>query len=88
MATQLTPQQHADLEQHGDKPMQILDPIDQKVYFLVAGEVFEKLKALFNDEAFDIRETYVEQSAVAGRSGWDDPEMDLYDNYDAHRPKS
>lgn len=88
MATQLTLQQHAELEQHGDKPMPVLDPVDQKVYFLVAGDVFEKLKALFNDESFDIRETYAEQSSVAGQSGWDDPEMDVYDNYDSHRQQT
>ena len=35
MVTQLTHEQHAILEQHGDKPMPLVDPADQKVYFLV-----------------------------------------------------
>ena len=42
MATRLTPEQHADLEHHGRKPMQVIDPIDQKVYFIVPGDFFEK----------------------------------------------
>ncbi len=37
---------------------------------------------------FDIAETYAVQSAAAGTSGWDDTEMDAYDNYDSHKSKS
>ena len=87
MATRLTPEQHADLEQHGHQPMPVIDPVDQKIYFLVAGEIFEKFKAFFDDEPFDVRETYAAQSTVAGKAGWDDPEMDVYDQYDTHRPQ-
>ena len=88
MAALLTDELHADLERHGGKPMPVVDPIDQKVYFLVAGDLFERFRALFDDEPFDISETYAAQSAVARQAGWDDPEMDVYDNYDAHRPQS
>ena len=37
---------------------------------------------------FDIAETYAVQSTAAGTSGWDDTEMDAYDNYDAYKSKS
>lgn len=87
MATQLTHEQHVLLEQHGDKPMPLVDPVDQKVYFLVAGDLFERFRALFNDDDFDVRETYAAQSEVAGKAGWDDPEMDVYDDYDSARSK-
>ncbi len=67
--------------------MLVIDPVDQKVYFLVAGDLFERFRALFNDEDFDIRETCAAQSEVAGKAGWDDPEMDVYDDYDSARSK-
>ncbi len=86
MPTLLTPEQHNDLKQHGDKPMPVIDPVTQKVYVLMAGDVFDRFKALFDDEPFDLRETYAAQSATAGVAGWDDPEMDVYDHYDAHKP--
>ncbi len=87
MATQLTHEQHAILEQHGDKPMPFVDPVDQKVYFLVAGDLFERFRALFNDDDFDIRETYAAQDAALAKV-WDDPALDVYNDYDANKPKS
>lgn len=87
MATLLISQQLNDLQQHGDKPMPVIDPVTQKVYVLLAGDIFERFKALFDDEPFDVRDTYAAQSAAAGAAGWDDPEMDVYDNYDAHKPR-
>ena len=87
MATQLTHEQHEKLEQHGDKPMPVVDPVDQKVYFLVAGDLFERFKALFNDDDFDIRETYAAQDAALAKV-WDDPALDVYNDYDANKTKS
>ena len=88
MATLLTSQQRDDLQQHGDKPMPVIDPVTHKVYVLLAGDIFERFKALLDDEPFEVRDTYAAQPAAAGAAGWDDPEMDVYDNYDAHKPRS
>jgi hypothetical protein len=88
MPTQITAEQRDDLQKHDNKPVQVVDPVSNAVYFLVAGDMFERFRALFDDEPFDIRETYAIQSAVAGCTGWDDPEMAVYDNYDAPKPKS
>ena len=87
MATLLTSQQRDDLQQHGDKPMPVIDPVTHKVYVLLAGDIFERFKALLDDEPFDVRDTYAAQSATAGAAGWDDTAMDVYDNYDAHKPR-
>ena len=87
MPTLLTPKQRNDLQQHGDKPMPVIDPVTHKVYVLLAGDVFERFKALLEDEPFELGEAYAAQSATAGAAGWDDPEMDVYDNYDAHKPQ-
>ena len=79
MSTQLTAEQRNDLQQHDNKPVQVVDPVTKAIYFLVAGDVYERFRALFDDEPFDIVETYANQSAAAGRTGWDDPKMAVYD---------
>ena len=87
MTTKLTTEQRNDIQQHGNKPVSVIDPETNAVYFLISSDLFDRLRPLFDDESFDIRETYAAQSEVAGKSGWDDPEMDVYDNYDANKPQ-
>lgn len=84
MSSQLTNELHAALKKHGAKPMPVTDPVDGKLYFLVANDLFIRVESLFDDSPFDITETYAAQSAVAGKAGWDDPEMDLYNNCKPH----
>lgn len=85
MATNLTQQQRDDLRDHGNQPVPVIDPETKAVYFLVAGEVFERLKGLLTDEAMSPEDAYAAQSAVAGAAGWDDPAMDVYDRYDENK---
>ncbi|MBW3543176.1 MAG: hypothetical protein KY476_23210 [Planctomycetes bacterium] len=35
---------------------------------------------------FDIRDTYAAQDAASAHV-WNDPELDLYNDYDTHRPE-
>lgn len=48
-------------------------------------EQFDRLNALLATDQFDISETYAAQSAALAAAGWDDPELDIYNDYDAHR---
>ena len=86
MPTTLTNEQRSDLQQHGNQPVQVVDPVTNAVYFIVAGDVFERFKAVFNDEPFDIRETYPAQNAALAKV-WDDPALDVYNDYDLHKPQ-
>ena len=86
MPTTLTNEQRNDLQQHGNQPVQVVDPVTNAVYFIVAGDVFERFKAVFNDEPFDIRETYSAQNAALAKV-WDDPALDVYNDYDLHKPQ-
>jgi hypothetical protein len=74
------------LHQQGDKPLKVVDPGTQKVYFIIAGELYDRLRPLFDDSDFDISETYAAQSAAAGDAGWDDPEMDAYNDLSQPQP--
>lgn len=67
--------------------MPLIDPVTQQVYMLMSGDVYERVKALFEDQSFDLSETCTAQSLAAGAGGWDDPEMDVYDSYDAPKPR-
>lgn len=84
--TKLTTEQVCDIQQHGNKPLPVVDPATNALYFLISSELFERLQPLLDEGPFDVTYTYAAQSEVAGRSGWDDPEMDIYDDYDAHKP--
>lgn len=84
--TKLTTEQVFDIQQHGEGPMPVVDPATNATYFLISQELFERLQPLLTDESFDVTDTYAAQSKVAGSAGWDDPEMDVYDDYDANRP--
>ena len=86
MATRLTIEQHAEVEQNGDAPVQLIDPVTQKVYFLVSGEMFALLRSLLDESTpFDIRETYAAQEQALA-DVWDDPALDVYNDHPAIRP--
>ncbi len=40
---------------------------------------------LLTDDEFGIRDAYPLQERVAAAAGWDDPAMDDYNDYNAHR---
>jgi hypothetical protein len=63
----------------------VVDADTQKQYVLLSAGTYQKIRDLIGDETFDIRETYSMQERVAAAEGWDDPVMDDYNDYDAHR---
>ena len=87
MILRITDELRQAIEASGGAPLYLLDAANRR-YVLLRAEQFEKVQALFGDaEGEDVRALYrlIEQSF--GRAGWDDPEMDDYNDYDAHRPK-
>ena len=76
------------LDQQGDSPIKVVHPGTNKVYFLVAGEQYERLKPLFDQDPMTEQERRFLLQQAGKRANWDDPAMDAYDNYDDHRPQS
>ncbi|MDA1051929.1 MAG: hypothetical protein O3C40_15795 [Planctomycetota bacterium] len=69
------------------KPSDLLPqpvPMPQRVYVLLEADVFERVKALLSDDAFDVRDTYAAQDAALAKV-WDDPELDAYADCYRHR---
>lgn len=68
------------LSAHPGEPLELLHADSGAAYIVVPRERFETLQALLSATDFNIRETYAAQSRFLGEAGWDDPEMDEYDD--------
>ena len=83
--TPLTPELRQAIEQAGDVPARVIDPETNTAYVLVRADVYERYKALFEEDVYDVREMYPLLPKVFGPAGWDDPEMDEYNDLDPRR---
>ena len=66
-------------------PGEFLELVDEQThaaYVLVPAEEFHRLRTAVDD---DLADSYRAQIQSAMRAGWDAPEMDEYNDYDAHR---
>jgi hypothetical protein len=77
MTPKLTDEQRLAVEEHGGRPVPVVDPQSQHVFYLVSGEQLRLIRSLLEDEPFDVRETYAAQD-TALRQVWDDPALDVY----------
>jgi hypothetical protein len=67
------------LDARPDEPIRLIDPRTREVYVLLRADAYERLKgALYDDSEIDIRDAYPLMDEVAGKQGWNDPEMDSY----------
>lgn len=89
MDLQLTDDQRQAIDARGGAPVYLVDATTNASYVLLRAEQFEKIKGLLGEDAegFESRALYPHVEQSFGRAGWDDPAMDVYDDYDAHRPK-
>ena len=73
------------VEQSGDTPMRLVDPRTKRVYVLIADEQFDRLRSFFDLEPLTIEQQRRILRDAGERAGWDDTEMDAYDNYDEQK---
>ena len=71
-------------EEHGGAPLYLEDGANDR-YVLLRADQFEKVKGLLQSDDLDPREVNRLIDDVM-KEDWDDPAMDVYDDYDAHRP--
>jgi hypothetical protein len=87
MATVLSEQERQALQSAGGQPVQVVDPETQRVYYLIPGEQYERIRALIMEDEFEPRELHPLIAKTAGEAGWNDPIMNDYDRYDEHRSR-
>jgi hypothetical protein len=56
-----------------------LDPRSNTLYALVPVDCYERFKAFFEDDPITREEQKALLRDLGKRAGWDDPEMDIYD---------
>ena len=83
----LSPEQREAIRQHPGVPISVVDTETGAKYALVQAEAFQKVQALLAGGAFDPDE-FLPLVHEALAEDIDAPGMELYDDYEAHRPKS
>ncbi len=86
MSITLTPELRQALSVNPGQFVELVDDQSTARYIVVPVERFRELQALLSDDDVDVREMYAAQSEAFGLAGWDDPAMDIYNDYDANRP--
>jgi hypothetical protein len=86
MSMPLSAEQRQAIAERPGEPIELVDEVSHARFVLLPADQFERIKALLTTDEFDLGETYAAQSAALAAAGWDDPELDIYNNYDAHRP--
>jgi len=85
MTPVLTEQIRQALDAERGQPVKIVDEQTSRIYYVISAEQYEAVQALLADGDFDPRDAYALISKSAGEAGWNDPSMDVYDNYDDYR---
>lgn len=57
----------------------LVDPQTRQTYVLVNEETYERIQALLTPDRLSLTEQRGLLAAAGRRAGWDDPEMDVYD---------
>lgn len=65
-------------------PLRILDPRTNQTYVLVRTEIYERVRALLEDD-FSAEDAFQAQIESAAAAGWDDPTLDVYNELDPRR---
>ncbi|MCI0486972.1 MAG: hypothetical protein L0229_10270 [Blastocatellia bacterium] len=65
------------------RPVRVSDPETSEEYVLLPAKVYDQVSGLFYDDdplTSDERRNLLIQAGL--RAGWDDPEMNVYDEFD------
>ncbi|HET6883911.1 MAG TPA: hypothetical protein VFI31_27400 [Pirellulales bacterium] len=62
-------------------PAYVVDPKTQAAFVLLSVAQYERVRVLLDDDDFDVSDAYPLMDEVARSEGWNDPEMDIYDQF-------
>jgi hypothetical protein len=84
MTIQLTEEQWADV-QGTELPARVSDPARRATFVLVREDLYERIKSLFEEDPVTEQERLFQLYQFGKPAGWDDPEMDVYNDLDPRR---
>jgi len=82
----LSDEQREALSQRQGNPVRVTDPTTQRGYVLLSEDDYRRVRALLEEDPFDVNEALPLSNEVAATEGWDDPAMDRYNALDPRRP--
>lgn len=85
MSIRLTEEQWADVQKGTEVPIRVNGPNENASFVLVRADVYDRFKSLFEEDPVTERERLYQLEQFGRRAGWDDPEMDVYDELDPRR---
>jgi hypothetical protein len=80
MTTTLTPEIRKALVEAGEQPLEIFDAETHQRYMLLKADVFDRIHLLLQSGPMSIEEQRFLLEQAGRRAGWDDPEIDVYDD--------
>ncbi len=80
MTTTFTPEVRKALEEAGEQPLEIIDQDTKQRYVLLKADVFDRIHLLLQGGPLSKEEQRFLLEQAGRRAGWDDPEMDIYDD--------
>lgn len=86
MTIQLTTEQWAAMQEGQESPVRVSDPSQTVGFVLIQAAVYERFRALFEDVPVTAEEQQFQLQEFGKRAGWDDPQMDIYNDLDPRRP--
>ena len=81
----LSEQQVRELKNGAQQPIAVVNPESNEEFVLVRREVYDKLRALL-DEEFNSEDGLRAQLESAAAAGWDDPALDIYNDLEPNKP--
>lgn len=81
MATEITPQQRQAINATSG-PVDLIDPETNEHFVLLRAETYQRLQHLFDDGPLTEAQRRDLLTRAGQRAGWDDPEMDVYNDLD------
>jgi hypothetical protein len=78
----LTPELRKAVEAAADRPVVMVDPETNQEYVLLRADLYERLHLLFEQGPLSRHDQETLLRQAGKRAGWDDPEMDIYNDLD------
>ena len=85
MAAEITPEQRLAVEASHGSPIEIVDSTTDAHYIMMRAETYDRLKHLFDSGPMSDEERRSLLREAGKRAGWDDPEMDVYNDLDPRK---
>ena len=86
MTPRLSDEQRDALRQHPDRALYVVDAVTSEQYVLLSAQAYERVQALLSAAEYEPEE-FLPLFLEAAAEDIDAPGMELYDQYDANRPK-